>query len=104
MILAAAQQATGICHTLPFGLPAKGRDAEPGRHIQETLARGVIGAENASRLRGLLVLSDQATVDVGPDLIGVVGCVLAEYQDPFENRSLRQGKGTTDAHCRDSLR
>ena len=39
--------------------------------VEAKLAQGVITQENASRLRKLLVLSGQALVEVGPDLIGV---------------------------------
>jgi len=39
--------------------------------VESKLAQGAITKENASRLRKLLVLSGQALVDVGPDLIGI---------------------------------
>jgi predicted ATPase len=39
--------------------------------VDARLAQGVITEENAGRLRRLLVLSGQALVEVGPDLIGV---------------------------------
>jgi len=39
--------------------------------VEAKLAQGAITQENASRLRKLLVLSGQALVEVGPDLIGV---------------------------------
>jgi adenylate cyclase len=40
--------------------------------VEAKLAQGAITQENASRLRKLLVLSGQALVEVGPDLIGVL--------------------------------
>jgi adenylate cyclase len=39
--------------------------------VEAKLAQGAITEENASRLRKLLVLSCQALVEVGPDLVGV---------------------------------
>jgi tetratricopeptide (TPR) repeat protein len=39
--------------------------------VDSELARGAITQENANRLRGLLRLSGQALVDVGPDLVGI---------------------------------
>jgi adenylate cyclase len=39
--------------------------------VEAKLAQGAITEENASRLRKLLVLSGQALVEVGPDLIGI---------------------------------
>jgi adenylate cyclase len=56
--------------------------------VEAKLAQGAITDENASRLRKLLVLSAQALVEVGPDLVGIfvpgvglatrVGAFLAE--------------------------
>ena len=39
--------------------------------VEAKLAQGAITEENASRLKKLLVLSGQALVEVGPDLIGI---------------------------------
>jgi predicted ATPase len=39
--------------------------------VDAKLAQGAITEENASRLRKLLVLSGQALVEVGPDLVGI---------------------------------
>jgi adenylate cyclase len=39
--------------------------------VESELARGTITQENAGRLRGLLALSGQALVEVGPDLVGI---------------------------------
>src|SRR4030042_941578 len=39
--------------------------------VEAKLAQGAITEENANRLRKLLVLSGQALVEVGPDLIGI---------------------------------
>ena len=39
--------------------------------VEAELARGAITQENAGRLRGLLGLSGQALVEVGPDLVGI---------------------------------
>jgi predicted ATPase len=39
--------------------------------VEAELARGAITQENAARLRGLLHLSGQALVEVGPDLVGL---------------------------------
>jgi predicted ATPase len=56
--------------------------------VEAKLAQGAITEENAGRLRQLLVLSGQALVEVGPDLVGIfvpgvglatrVGAFLAE--------------------------
>ena len=39
--------------------------------VEAELTRGVITKENANRLRGLMRLSGQALVEVGPDLVGI---------------------------------
>jgi tetratricopeptide (TPR) repeat protein len=39
--------------------------------VEAELARGAITKENANRLRGLLGLSGQALVEIGPDLVGI---------------------------------
>jgi adenylate cyclase len=75
--------------------------------VDAKLAQGAITAENASRLRKLLVLSGQALVDVGPDLIGVfvpgaglaarVGAFAAEkagWLDKLETLVGKQRVGT----------
>jgi adenylate cyclase len=52
--------------------------------VEAKLAQGAITEENAGRLRKLLVLSGQALVQVGPDLIGVFvpGAGLATRPGP----------------------
>jgi adenylate cyclase len=75
--------------------------------VEAKLAQGAISEENASRLRKLLVLSGQALVDVGPDLIGVfvpgaglaarVGAFAAEkvgWLDKLEKLVGKQREGT----------
>lgn len=39
--------------------------------VEKSLAQGITNPENADRIRKLLVLSGQALIDVGPDLIGI---------------------------------
>jgi adenylate cyclase len=53
--------------------------------VEVKLAQGAITHENASRLRKLIVLSGQALVEVGPDLIGVFvpGALLAAKAGAF---------------------
>ena len=74
--------------------------------VETKLAQGAITEENASRLRKLLVLSGQALVEVGPDLVGVfvpgaglatrVGAFVAEkvgWLDKLERLVGKQQEG-----------
>lgn len=61
-----AQAGIGDAH-----LPFRQVMAQLTGDVEVKLAQGAITEENASRLRKMLVLSGQALVDVGPDLIGI---------------------------------
>jgi adenylate cyclase len=74
--------------------------------VEAELARGAITQENAGRLRKLLVLSGEALVEVGPDLVGVfvpgvglatrVAAFAAEkvgWLEKLERLAGRQGEG-----------
>jgi adenylate cyclase len=74
--------------------------------VEAELARGAITQENAGRLRGLLRLSGQALVEVGPDLVGIfvpgaglamrVGGFVAEkvgWLEKLEQLTQRQREG-----------
>lgn len=61
-----AQTGEGDAH-----LPFREILAQLTGDLEAKLAQGAITAENADRLRKLLVLSGQALVEVGPDLIGI---------------------------------
>jgi adenylate cyclase len=78
--------------------------------VEAELARGAITQENAGRLRGLLRLSGQALVEVGPDLVGIfvpgaglamrVGGFVAEkvgWLEKLERLAERQREGETAA-------
>lgn len=75
--------------------------------VEAKLAQGAITEENAGRLRKLLVLSGQALVEVGPDLIGIfvpgaglatrVGAFVAEkvgWLDRLEKLAGKQREAT----------
>jgi len=79
--------------------------------VESELARGAITQENANRLRGLLRLSGQALVEIGPDLVGIfvpgaglalrVGGFVAEKVGWFEklerlNERQRDGVGAAE--------
>ena len=78
--------------------------------VEAELARGAITPENAGRLRGLLRLSGQALVEVGPDLVGIfvpgaglamrVGGFVAEkvgWLEKLEQLTQRQREGEAPA-------
>jgi adenylate cyclase len=78
--------------------------------VEAELARGAITQENAGRLRGLLRLSGQALVEVGPDLVGIfvpgaglamrVGGFVAEkvgWLEKLEQLTQRQHEGLAPA-------
>jgi adenylate cyclase len=78
--------------------------------VEAELARGAITQENAGRLRGLLRLSGQALVEVGPDLVGIfvpgaglamrVGGFVAEkvgWLEKLEQLTQRQREGEAAA-------
>jgi tetratricopeptide (TPR) repeat protein len=85
--------------------------------VEAKLAQGAITSENAGRLRKLFVLSGQALVDVGPDLIGIivpiaglvtrVGAFVAEkvgWLDKLERLAgrTREGEGLESSNIEQS--
>ncbi|MFH2038344.1 MAG: tetratricopeptide repeat protein [Chloroflexota bacterium] len=100
-----AQTGIGDAH-----LPFREIMAQLTGDVEAKLTQGAITDENANRLRKLLVLSGQALVDVGPDLIGIfvpgiglatrVGTFVAEkagWLDKLENlaRKPKEKSGST---------
>jgi predicted ATPase len=78
--------------------------------VEAELARGAITQENAGRLRGLLRLSGQALVEIGPDLVGIfvpgaglamrVGGFVAEkvgWLEKLERLTEQQHEGVVSA-------